>query len=77
MATITIRNVPDDIHDSLVNRAATKGLSLQAYLLRTLIDASARPDLEEWLEAVRSSVTEQGFQVDPDGVVEMLRESRR
>lgn len=37
MPTITIRNVPTDVHSTLVARAALKGISLQTYLLGELV----------------------------------------
>jgi plasmid stability protein len=43
MASITIRDVPDDARDELASRAARPGRSLQEYLRRELIALSERP----------------------------------
>jgi plasmid stability protein len=44
MTTITIRNVPDEVRNTLAARAALSGRSMQEYVLRQLIRlASARP----------------------------------
>lgn len=44
MASITVRNVPDDARDELAARAARSGRSLQEYLRQELIDLAQRPD---------------------------------
>lgn len=46
MASITIRDVPDDARDELASRAALSGRSLQEYLRKELIDLAGRPDPE-------------------------------
>ncbi|MFN8104259.1 MAG: hypothetical protein U0U69_07330 [Acidimicrobiia bacterium] len=46
MASITIRDVPDDARDELASRAARSGRSLQEYLRKELIDLAGRPDPE-------------------------------
>lgn len=46
MASITVRDVPDDTRDELASRAARTGRSLQEYLRGQLIDLATRPDPE-------------------------------
>jgi plasmid stability protein len=46
MASITIRDVPDDARDELAARAARTGRSLQEYLRKELISLADRPDPE-------------------------------
>lgn len=41
MVALQIRDVPEDVRDSLVDRARSQGQSLQAYLL-SLVEADAR-----------------------------------
>ncbi len=58
MATIQIRDIPDDVHDLLSGLARQAGQSLQAYMRQQVVDlASARvlkadaiARLEEFLE---------------------------
>lgn len=76
MSTITIRNVPWDVHSVLAERAATRGVSLQVYLLRELIELSEKPDFDEWLRRVNASVECGGAKVDPCLVVEGIRQAR-
>ena len=44
MASITVRDVPDETRDELAGRAARGGRSLQEYLRRELIELAERPD---------------------------------
>ena len=41
---IQIRNVPDDVHDALVDAAAAHGLSLTRYLVRELETVANRAE---------------------------------
>lgn len=41
---ITIRSVPDEVRNELAARAASKGWSLQEFLLNELVELSKRPD---------------------------------
>jgi len=41
--TIQIRNVPDDLHQLLRNRASAAGMSLSDYLLQGIREVAARP----------------------------------
>ncbi|HYA09603.1 MAG TPA: hypothetical protein VEG24_08420 [Gaiellaceae bacterium] len=54
MGHIQIRNVPDDLHRKLKERAAKEGMSLSEYLLREVVDNAARPTLAELAERIRS-----------------------
>lgn len=49
MATIQVRNVPEQTHLTLRKRAAGSGESLQEYLLNMFNDIAAKPSLEEIL----------------------------
>jgi antitoxin FitA len=53
MASITIRNVPDDVRDELAARAAATGRSLQEHLRAELIALAGRPSVDVWLAGVR------------------------
>jgi plasmid stability protein len=44
MASITVRDVPDEARDELAARAARSGRSLQEFLRMELIALAARPD---------------------------------
>jgi plasmid stability protein len=53
MASITIRNVPDDIRDELAARASRSGRSLQEYLRAQLIALADKPDAQSLMARVR------------------------
>lgn len=52
MASVTIRDVPDETRDELAARAALTGRSLQEYLRSKLIELGRRPDPEVLLARV-------------------------
>jgi antitoxin FitA len=54
MTMIQIRNVPDDLHRSLKERAAREGTTLSDLILRELPRLARRPSPEELLERIRS-----------------------
>jgi plasmid stability protein len=50
MATIQIKDVPDDTHAVWRHRAAAAHQSLQEYLRSHLVEQAARPTLQEVLD---------------------------
>ena len=55
--SITIRNVPDETHDELVERAHRAGQSLQEYLLCELNSLAGKPDVAALIARVRAQTT--------------------
>ena len=51
---IQIRNVPDDLHRTLKERAARAGMTLSDYLLSEVEKVAEKPTISDWLETVRS-----------------------
>ncbi|HME03970.1 MAG TPA: hypothetical protein VKG38_13190 [Solirubrobacteraceae bacterium] len=49
MPSVQIKDVPDDVHAVLRQRAAAAGQSLQEYLLGRLVADARRPSLDEVL----------------------------
>ncbi|CRZ16950.1 FitA-like ribbon-helix-helix domain-containing protein [Mycolicibacterium neworleansense] len=64
MVAITIRDVPDEVRDTLTARAARNGRSLQEYLLAMLIDAATKPTVDEVLQRARGRVEATGTRLD-------------
>ena len=52
MASITIRNVPDNARDELAGRAARSGRSLQEFLRAELIQLAERADTATLVERI-------------------------
>ena len=49
---LQIRDLPDEIHQTLRRRATTRGLSLRQYALEVLQEHCRLPTLEEWLDGL-------------------------
>jgi plasmid stability protein len=73
MAALQIRNVPEDVHRRLKERATAAGMSLSEYALAELLASLERPTMAELLARVASRPP-----VDvPEGlVVELIRADR-
>lgn len=52
MATLQVKNLPDDLHARLRQRAATEGVTLTDYVTRLLRRDLDRPSMREWLGAL-------------------------
>jgi plasmid stability protein len=76
MPSITIRDVPDDVHRTLTARAARAGMSLQEYLRAELSDAASTPTLAEVLDRMEARKRATGVNVPSSRIVEIIREER-
>ncbi len=77
MASVTIRNLPDEVRARLRERAARAGRSMEAEIRRILVDASLSEDrdassagLQEWVDRLYKGRK-------PTGVVDDLIAERR
>lgn len=52
VATLQVKNLPDELHASLRERAAREGLTLSDYVTRLVRRDLRRPALNEWLDAL-------------------------
>ncbi|MEW6155630.1 MAG: hypothetical protein AB1673_16860 [Actinomycetota bacterium] len=77
MASITIRDVPDEARDELAARAAISGRSLQEYLRSELIELSRRPDPDVLLARVRERKQRTGSELPADRVLRHRDADRR
>jgi antitoxin FitA len=57
---ITVRDVPTEVRDELAARAARAGKSLQEYLRGFLVDAVAKPAVEDVIARARARVDATG-----------------
>jgi plasmid stability protein len=73
MATIQVKNVSDEAHARLRQRAAAAGQSLQEYMLAWIERAAARPTLDEVLDRVSHR---SGGRLSASDVVGQLRGER-
>jgi plasmid stability protein len=54
MATLQLKNVPDEVHAELRRRADAEHVSLRDYVLRLLLRELELPTMAEWLAEVRA-----------------------
>lgn len=77
MASITIRDVPDEARDELASRAARTGRSLQEYLRRELIDLASRPDAEALAARIVDRKRRTGTELPSETILHHLAADRR
>ena len=73
MATIQVKNVPDQVHAELRRRSAAAGQSLQEYVLARLTEQASRPTLDEVL---RRAGARAGGSVSFASAIEVLKSAR-
>jgi uncharacterized membrane protein len=74
---IQIRDVPDEVHDTLSTVAESEGLSLTRYLLREMAHLAHREQLVRDNAAVlRAAQARIGAHVDRETILEALHEGR-
>ncbi len=69
MASITVREVPDETRDELAARAAGSGRSLQEYLRGQLIELAKRPDPQQLVDRVHDRKARTGTQLSPEAIL--------
>jgi antitoxin FitA len=69
MASITIRDVPDDVRDELAARARLSGRSLQKYLKMHLVGLASRPDPQVLIEQVRARTKRTGSRLSAERIL--------
>jgi plasmid stability protein len=52
MANLLVRDLPDEVHAALQQRAQRNGQSLQQYVVRELTRIAQRPTLDEVLDRI-------------------------
>lgn len=77
MASITVRDVPDEARDELAARAARTGRSLQEYLRLALIDLAARPDADDLARRISERKRRTGSRLAADRIVDHRDADRR
>ncbi len=76
MASITIRNVPEELHAILTERARMRGQSLQEYLLSELNKLAQKPDVDVWLATLEAERRENPVHINAEEIL-ALRDSQR
>ncbi len=74
---VTVRDVPAEVRDELAARAARAGQSLQEYLRGFLVDAVAKPAVDDVIARARARVTATGVRVDAETILAARDADRR
>ncbi|NUT94554.1 MAG: antitoxin [Saccharothrix sp.] len=77
MATIQVRDVPDEVAETFRRRAVVAGQSLQVYMRELLIKTALRPDKAELMALVeRALENDPGPGLDGETIRSLLEEAR-
>lgn len=76
MASITIRDVPDEVRDELAARAARSGRSLQEYLRSELLELARRPDARELMARIHERKQRTGGELPAERILAHRDEAR-
>lgn len=81
MTNMLIRDVPEDVHARLVERAAAEGVSLQQLALRSLTESAARADLQSavaaWGRAAHERIARPDYAWPMQPASELIEDARR
>jgi plasmid stability protein len=78
MATIQIRDIPDDVYEIIRRRAKAGGQSIQAYMLAELTAAARRRSKQEALAETREAMAAENSPGSTmDSVLDALQDGRR
>jgi antitoxin FitA len=70
MALIQIRDVPDDVYESIRRRARRAGQSIQAYMLARTIEIGRRPSPDEVIEALEAELADRSpLEIDTEALL--------
>jgi plasmid stability protein len=74
---ITVRDVPEETRDELAARAARAGQSLQEYVRSMLVDATARPSVNDVIARARARIAATDPRVDAGSILAARDADRR
>jgi len=77
MASITIRDVPDETRAELAARAARSGRSMQEYVRLKLVELAGTPDRAEVLERIARRKSRTGTRVGAEEIIAARDADRR
>lgn len=79
MATIQIRDVPEDDYEVLRRRARGRGQSIQAYMRQQVMAMAGRPSKEDALASIEANLARRAADptASPESIVADLAADRR
>ena len=69
MATIQIRDVPEDVYEVIRKRARDASQSIQGYMKTQIVRLASEPDEDELFAEVESFIDTQGIRLDMDALL--------
>jgi antitoxin FitA len=77
MAMIQIRDVPEDVYETIRRRARKAGQSIQAYMLAWTVELARRPTQADVIARLRADLAQRPpLELDPDEVVASIDDGR-
>lgn len=74
---VLVRNVPADIHETLVRRADSEGKSLQEYVMSLLRESAGKPTMAEVMAEIEANLADQPVHsMTPEEIVAIIHEGR-
>ena len=78
MATIQIRDVPEESYEVLRRRARSEGRSIQSYMHQQVVELAREPTQAERVAAVEAALAEHGgTSASAQDIVRAVHEGRR
>ena len=69
MATIQIRDIPEDVYEVIRKRARDASQSIQGYMKMQIVKLASEPGEDELFAEVESFVNAQGMRLDVDALM--------
>ncbi|WP_154793057.1 FitA-like ribbon-helix-helix domain-containing protein [Occultella kanbiaonis] len=57
MSMLQVRNLPEDLHQALAERARAEGMTMSEFVTRLLRRELSRPSLQDWIADRRGGLT--------------------
>jgi len=72
MANLQVKNLPDDVHDKLRERARKQGVTMSELVSQVLRREVAKPSLREWLDDLDKLPT-RAEDIDTQAIMDEIR----
>lgn len=78
MATIQVRDLPEEVYETIRRRARAEGRSLQSYLRERLVEFASQPTQQELVVEIEQRLAEQAEdEPDPSQIADDVDAERR
>lgn len=77
MATIQIRDIPDEAYAEIVRKAKSHGQSIQQYMRNHVIDFAFTPDRAQLHQEIRANLAQYGSLASREQILEAIDEDRQ